>query len=850
MKKLLSAFFAILMIAAAVAAAIPAAAFSDVDESRWSAASIAYAVENGYMKGVGDGAFDPGGTLTRAAAVTVLWRRQGEPAPAAPSGFSDVEPGEWYAGAVAWAKEAGVVFGVSDRSFDPDRPITREQLAAIFSRLTRATTGAEAPAADLSAFSDAGAVSDWAADAVGRAVGAGLIKGVDGGRLDPSGSATREQFAAMIERYDEYADSAEPPVEADFYVATYGSDSWPGTYAKPFRTVGRAILAVRGIEKTAERGGVTVAVGAGEYCLFDYDLTHNDSGAVECPVTYKAYGDGPVVINDRFEVGGDAFCDLDPDEAALFGKTADHVKKADLSDVFPAVAEPLSYKVTGESGELWLARYPNKYDDGEEFMFDGAADVTGATTLKMKNSILGRRLSKYASLEGVTLCGDICYRGMFDSIEVGAYDEDTKTVTVADPAALRSYPWFGGFRYVTLEDGSVDGEKTNLNIALYIANAPEELDAPGEFYVDAASGTFYVYDPSGTYVFEGKKPDPDLAADNVTFDGIVLFEEEYEIPVFYLDKEGDEGFKVLNLSDPQLFDGEWNKDAGRILTDTVNALVEAERPDIITLSGDLAWSRNYVSYEKLSELLDSTGVPWAPVLGNHDDAAPDAEEQMVDIFLSHEGCIFDSGDERLGCGNYVIILRQNGVPVHALIMADTHSNINFIDEDGDRVNCYAELTEEQIVWYGKVCEMLEEEGVLESTLICHIPCYAYRYAFSAALLPGVDPLTVPAGDGMQEGVWAPGYEDSFGVMHEETVIASSERDNGFFDVVLAYGNTKTLVCGHDHINNFAVTWQGVRFVYSLKTGPGCYWEPEMNGGTVVDISSDGRATVRHHYIAP
>ncbi|MBR6916323.1 MAG: S-layer homology domain-containing protein, partial [Clostridia bacterium] len=131
MKKHLSVLLSIVMIFAAVAAALPsyaASGFSDVEDGRWSEASIKYAVRNGYMNGVGGDLFDPEGSLTRAMVVTVLWRREGSPAPTAPSGFEDVPAGEWYTEAVAWAKENEVVKGITETTFGPDEFITREQL--------------------------------------------------------------------------------------------------------------------------------------------------------------------------------------------------------------------------------------------------------------------------------------------------------------------------------------------------------------------------------------------------------------------------------------------------------------------------------------------------------------------------------------------------------------------------------------------------------------------------------------------------------------------------------------------------------------------------------------------------
>ncbi|MBR3423936.1 MAG: S-layer homology domain-containing protein, partial [Clostridia bacterium] len=112
MRKTVSLLIVLIMTVSVFVSAIPAGAakivFSDVAGDRWSAESIAYAVKNGYMNGVGDGRFDPSGPLTRGMVVTVLWRREGSPEPAAPSGFEDVPDGEWYTDAVAWAKETGV----------------------------------------------------------------------------------------------------------------------------------------------------------------------------------------------------------------------------------------------------------------------------------------------------------------------------------------------------------------------------------------------------------------------------------------------------------------------------------------------------------------------------------------------------------------------------------------------------------------------------------------------------------------------------------------------------------------------------------------------------------------------
>ena len=84
-----------------------------------------------------------------------------------------------------------------------------------------------------------------------------------------------------------------------------------------------------------------------------------------------------------------------------------------------------------------------------------------------------------------------------------------------------------------------------------------------------------------------------------------------------LQKQKDKKFTVLNFSDPQLSNGEWKDDRteGKLLKDTVAYLVNKVKPDLITVSGDLAWAGDFESYGNLADLLDSFGIPWAPVFG-------------------------------------------------------------------------------------------------------------------------------------------------------------------------------------------------------------------------------------------
>ncbi|MGM9552901.1 MAG: leucine-rich repeat protein, partial [Faecousia sp.] len=180
---------------------LPPVEFADVAKKAWYAGAVEYAVQNGLMNGVGGNQFDPEGSMTRAMLVTVLWRFEGEPKDGTNT-FSDVPNGQWYTGAVAWAAANGVVNGVGNGRFDPDGKITREQMATILFRYAQKKGIDTSKRGNLGGFPDANQVSSYAKDAVQWAVGEGIINGSDG-KLLPQGSATRAQVATILMRYIE-----------------------------------------------------------------------------------------------------------------------------------------------------------------------------------------------------------------------------------------------------------------------------------------------------------------------------------------------------------------------------------------------------------------------------------------------------------------------------------------------------------------------------------------------------------------------------------------------------------------------------------------------------------------------
>lgn len=174
--------------------------FTDVAAGDWFYEAVRFLYEKGLSGGTSDTTFGPDATLTRAMLVTMLHRLEGKPAAPA-SGFTDVPNDTWYTDAVAWAAANDIVSGIGGGRFDPDAPITREQLAAILYRYARSKGYDTSLNGTLDGFNDADKVSNWAHDALRWATGVGIVSGKGGGLLDPVGEATRAEVAAMLMRF-------------------------------------------------------------------------------------------------------------------------------------------------------------------------------------------------------------------------------------------------------------------------------------------------------------------------------------------------------------------------------------------------------------------------------------------------------------------------------------------------------------------------------------------------------------------------------------------------------------------------------------------------------------------------
>ena len=173
--------------------------FADVKEADWFYEAVKYANINGLMNGVAATEFAPNANVTRGMFVTVLYRIEKEPEVNA-AAFTDVTAGTWYADAVAWASENGITAGVSETEFAPDNNISREQIATMLYRYANFKKFNVADGAELTAFEDAEAISEYAIDAFKWAVADGIMNGKTATTLNPADNATRAETAALLMR--------------------------------------------------------------------------------------------------------------------------------------------------------------------------------------------------------------------------------------------------------------------------------------------------------------------------------------------------------------------------------------------------------------------------------------------------------------------------------------------------------------------------------------------------------------------------------------------------------------------------------------------------------------------------
>ncbi len=300
-------------------------------------------------------------------------------------------------------------------------------------------------------------------------------------------------------------------------------------------------------------------------------------------------------------------------------------------------------------------------------------------------------------------------------------------------------------------------------------------------------------------------------------------------------KDPNKDFVVLNLADIQLKDDILYTDRGYETQKMIDALVKEYKPDLITLTGDNAWGT--MAYIDLIKWVDSYGIPWPPVMPNHDGQCLISEFWAAHLLYKAKNCLFEFGPEDMGYGNYVINITENGKIIHTLFMMDTHNNAEYTLDDGSTVGGYDHLWDNQIEWYKWAVNGTTAIAgkTVESTVFMHIPVYEYKYAW--------EKYYGSSDVGKIDSAFAP---EAQGTKGED--VCSAPVNNGFFGVCKELGSTKNMIVGHDHANDFRIVYEGIGLNYAVKTGYGSYYTNDLLGATTVTIGADGAANVEQHYV--
>jgi len=324
----------------------------------------------------------------------------------------------------------------------------------------------------------------------------------------------------------------------------------------------------------------------------------------------------------------------------------------------------------------------------------------------------------------------------------------------------------------------------------------------------------------------------------------------------------DKGLKVLQITDIH-FGGGWmsvKQDAKAM--NAVAAMITAEKPDFVIVTGDSAYPvaiqsgtfNNKSSSKLLAELMEKLGVYWTLTFGNHDAEAYSyySLQELTQFYSSgaYPHCLLQRGPANVdGSGNQVFnIVNSDGMITRSFILLDSHSYT-----DGDIFGLrwkYDNIHTNQIKWYTKTVKELNgrNAGTLKSmpkqqatqysgapkivptTVFLHIPLYEYRDAWDEYA--------------------ANGYKDTANVKYKygfagETgkVVYCGIHRNNFFETMLSLGSTDTVFCGHDHLNNFSLNYKGIELTYGMSIDylayPGISKIGSQRGCTVINISSNG-----------
>ena len=312
----------------------------------------------------------------------------------------------------------------------------------------------------------------------------------------------------------------------------------------------------------------------------------------------------------------------------------------------------------------------------------------------------------------------------------------------------------------------------------------------------------------------------------------------------------DREFKVVQLTDVHIGGGLMSKKSDARAMNAVAALLTAEKPDLVVLTGDMVYPvpfqagtfNNSISTKMIISLLETLGVYYTVTFGNHDSEfyATHTREQISDMWSdpSLKYSLYQEGPEDVyGYGNHVIKVKNSkGIVTDAFFMFDSNEYT-----DGDILGImwkYDNIHEDQIAWYKENVIAIDNANkvidpscdMFTSLAFFHIPLEEYSIAWDEYKANGHQNTTDVQ---VQDGFYHEDGEKSYSGIYSENL----------FETMLELGSTKGVFCGHDHVNNAIVKYKGINLVYGMSIDylayPNLFSEGAQRGCTVIDLDREG-----------
>ena len=271
-------------------------------------------------------------------------------------------------------------------------------------------------------------------------------------------------------------------------------------------------------------------------------------------------------------------------------------------------------------------------------------------------------------------------------------------------------------------------------------------------------------------------------------------------------------FRILQLTDIHLGGGWLSRKKDKLALDAVEKVVRAANADFIVVTGDMVYpmfmfsgtSNNLKATRKFADKMESLGVPWTCVFGNHDDEGRADKYRLAEIYSEADNCLFSNGPYNIGgVGNYAVNIVKDGAPVYSIIMMDSGTYLDYPEFS------YGTFTPAQVSWYEWLQKGLTAAGYARSMMFYHIPVPEFAEAYAE---------------------WeAAGFPADKGVGEKREDVCCSAVNTGMFRKALELGATTHMFAGHDHVNNYSIDHNGIVLTYGVKSSTQYYHDEDMLG---------------------